>query len=132
MGQPHNATEGTPDGWDDAYEYATGDARIRSRLARLAEDADLARADLEIAIVPVLEEKAGPRCVSDGRRAGGGWRQPSRHQSLTVSVNLPFILFTFRLLSTHVGCLLATGVLGTKHPFVLLQCWCVSSHLLQF
>nr|DAO84559.1 MAG TPA: hypothetical protein [Caudoviricetes sp.] len=26
------------------------------------------------------------------------------------------------------GCLLATSVLGIKHPFVLLQCWCVSSH----
>nr|DAV44982.1 MAG TPA: hypothetical protein [Caudoviricetes sp.] len=34
------------------------------------------------------------------------------HQSLTVSVNLPFISLTFRLLSTHVGCLLATWVLG--------------------
>ena len=43
----------------------------------------------------------------EGRCAKGvcGW-------SLTVSINLPFILFTFRLLSTHVGCLLATGFLG--------------------
>jgi len=43
-------------------------------------------------------------------------------------VNLSQFPLTSRLLSTHVGCLLATGVLGTKHPFVLLQCWCVSSH----
>lgn len=33
-------------------------------------------------------------------------------RALTVSVNLPFTLFTSRLLSTHVGCLLATGFLG--------------------
>nr|DAL05767.1 MAG TPA: hypothetical protein [Caudoviricetes sp.] len=30
----------------------------------------------------------------------------------------------------HVGCLLATCFLEQKHPFVLLQCWCVSSHFL--
>lgn len=53
-------------------------------------------------------------------------------QSFTVFVNFPFILLTSRLLSTQVGCLLATGFLGTKHPFVLLQCWCVSSHFLWF
>ena len=52
----------------------------------------------------------------------------AQYRSFTVSVNLPFILFTSRLLSTHVGCLLATGFLGQKHLFVLLQCWCVSSH----
>lgn len=62
----------------------------------------------------------------EGRYVMGGDAGPMR-QSLTVSVHLSFILFTFRLLSMHVGCLLATSFLGTKHPFVLLQCWCVSS-----
>lgn len=42
-----------------------------------------------------------------GRVMSVAWRR-----SLTVSVNLPFTLFTSRLLSTHVGCLLATGFLG--------------------
>ena len=42
------------DGWDDAYEYVMGDESIWSRLARLARDADLANADLEVAIFPVL------------------------------------------------------------------------------
>lgn len=46
-----------PDGWDDAYEYATGDTRIWPRLARLAMDAYLAHAILEIAIVPVDDEE---------------------------------------------------------------------------
>lgn len=32
----------------------------------------------------------------------------------TVFVNLPFTLFTSRSLSTHVGCLLATGFLGQE------------------
>lgn len=36
-------------------------------------------------------------------------------RSLTASINLPFTLFTSRLLSMHVGCLLATGFLGQKH-----------------
>nr|DAR43441.1 MAG TPA: hypothetical protein [Caudoviricetes sp.] len=58
----------------------------------------------------------------------GEWCQPLRRLPFTVSVHPPFILLTFRLLSTHVSCLLATGFLGRKHPFVLLQCWCVSSH----
>lgn len=52
--------------------------------------------------------------------------------TFTGSVNFPFTLFTFRSLSTHVGCLLATGFLGAKHLFVLLQYWCVSSHFLPF
>ena len=47
-----------PDGWDDAYEYAMGDARIWSRLTRLAHDADLAHAILEVAFVPVVDEEA--------------------------------------------------------------------------
>ena len=46
-----------PDGWDDAYEYVMGDERIRSRLARLAMDAHLAHAILEVAIVPVDAEE---------------------------------------------------------------------------
>lgn len=42
-----------PDGWDDSYEYPMGDTRIWSRLARLAMDAYLAHAILEVALVPV-------------------------------------------------------------------------------
>lgn len=48
-----------PDGWDDSYEYTMGDTRIWPRIARLARDADLARADLVIALVPVVDEGAG-------------------------------------------------------------------------
>lgn len=47
-----------PDGWDDAYEYATGDTRIWSRLARIAMDAYLANAVLEVALIPVDDEEA--------------------------------------------------------------------------
>lgn len=47
-----------PDGWDDAYEYAMGDHRIWNRLARLAMDADLAHAILEVAIVPVDDDES--------------------------------------------------------------------------
>ena len=47
-----------PDGWDDSYEYAMGDTRIWPRLTRLAMDADLAQADLVIALVPVVDEEA--------------------------------------------------------------------------
>ena len=68
--------------------------------------------------------------VLEGRCVVGKWCRPLRRRSFTVSVNLLFILLTFRLLSTRVGCLLAIGFLGTKHPFVLLQYWCVSSHFL--
>lgn len=46
-----------PDGWDDAYEYAMGYARIWSRLTRLAMDAYLAHAILEVAFVPVVDEE---------------------------------------------------------------------------
>lgn len=42
-----------PDGWEDAYEYAKGDVRIWPRFTRLAEDADLAHATLEVSLVPV-------------------------------------------------------------------------------
>ena len=44
-----------PDGWDDSYEYATGDTRIWPRIARLAMDAYLAHAILEVAVVPVVD-----------------------------------------------------------------------------
>lgn len=37
-----------------------GDEVIRDRLARLAVDADLANADLEVAIIPVVSEEADP------------------------------------------------------------------------
>ena len=45
-----------PDGWDDSYEYAMADTYIWPRLARLARDADLAHAILEVAFVPVDDE----------------------------------------------------------------------------
>lgn len=48
-----------PDGWDDAYEYAMVDERIWPRLTRLAMDAYLANAILEVAFVPVDDNKAG-------------------------------------------------------------------------
>lgn len=46
-----------PDGWDDSHEYAMNDTRIWPRITRLATDADLANADLEIALVPVVDEE---------------------------------------------------------------------------
>lgn len=50
---------GVPDGWDDSYEYPVGYARVWSRLARLAMDAYLAHAILEVAFVPLdVEESA--------------------------------------------------------------------------
>ena len=45
-----------PEGWDDSYEYPMGYARIWSRLARLAMDAYLAHAILEVAFVSVVDE----------------------------------------------------------------------------
>lgn len=45
-----------PDGWDDSYEYAMADTRIWPRITRLARDADLTNADLEVALVPVVDE----------------------------------------------------------------------------
>ena len=44
---------GVPDGWDDSCEYAMADTYIWPRIARLARDADLAHATLEVALVPV-------------------------------------------------------------------------------
>lgn len=46
-----------PDGWDDVYEYAMTDTRIWPRIARLASDAYLAHAILEVAIVPFDDEE---------------------------------------------------------------------------
>lgn len=46
-----------PDGWDDSYEYAMVDTRVWPRIARLARDADLAHAILEVAFVPVDDEE---------------------------------------------------------------------------
>lgn len=46
-----------PDGWDDAYEYAMDDTSIWSRLTRLAMDAYLAHAILEVAVVPLDDEE---------------------------------------------------------------------------
>lgn len=45
-----------PDGWDDAYEYAMADENIWPRIAHLAHDADLAHANLEVAVVPLDDE----------------------------------------------------------------------------
>lgn len=45
-----------PDGWDDAYEYSMADEGIWNRIAKIAGDACLADADLEIAIVPIVDE----------------------------------------------------------------------------
>lgn len=46
-----------PDWWDDSYEYAMVDEHIWPRVARLAMDAYLAHAILEVAIVPVDDEE---------------------------------------------------------------------------
>lgn len=46
-----------PDGWDDSYEYPMGYARVWSRLARLAMDAYLAHAILEVSFVPIDDEE---------------------------------------------------------------------------
>lgn len=47
-----------PDGWDDSYEYPMGYARVWSRLARLAMDAYLAHAILEVTFAPIVDEDA--------------------------------------------------------------------------
>lgn len=47
-----------PDGWDDVYEYAMGDECIWPRIVRLATDAFLANANLEITFIPVKDEGA--------------------------------------------------------------------------
>lgn len=46
-----------PDGWDDSYEYAMGDTGIWSHLTRLAMDAYLDHAILEVAVVPLDDEE---------------------------------------------------------------------------
>lgn len=48
-----------PARWDDVYEYVMVDETIWPRIARLAGDADLAHADLEVAFVPVDDKKTG-------------------------------------------------------------------------
>jgi hypothetical protein len=48
-----------PAGWDEVYEYAIADGSIWDRIERLAHDADLAHANLEIAIVPIVAEGVG-------------------------------------------------------------------------
>lgn len=48
-----------PDGWDDFYEYPMADTRTWPRLTRLAMDAYLAHAILEVAFVPVVDEGMG-------------------------------------------------------------------------
>ena len=45
-----------PVGWDDAFEFAKDDEPIWPRIARLAGDADLAHADLEVAVVPLVDD----------------------------------------------------------------------------
>lgn len=45
-----------PDRWNDSYKYEVGDTRIWPHITRLAMDADLANADLEVALVPVVDE----------------------------------------------------------------------------
>ena len=47
-----------PDGWDDSYEYAMDSTGIWPRLTRLAMDAYLAHAILEVALVSVEDEEA--------------------------------------------------------------------------
>lgn len=46
-----------PDEWDDLYEYPMRYARVWSRLARLAMDAYLAHATLEVAFAPIVDEE---------------------------------------------------------------------------
>lgn len=46
-----------PAGWDDSYEYVKSEEKIWTLIAHLAQDADLAHADLEIAIVPVVDDE---------------------------------------------------------------------------
>lgn len=44
-----------PEGWDDVHEYATIDEPVWPLIAELARDADLAHANLEVAIVPIVD-----------------------------------------------------------------------------
>lgn len=48
-----------PVGWDDAYEYSIADGDVWACIAQEASDADLAHANLEIAVVPILDEGEG-------------------------------------------------------------------------
>jgi hypothetical protein len=48
-----------PDGWDDSYEYVAGDENIWTLIAGFARDADLANANLEVAIVPIVDDEVG-------------------------------------------------------------------------
>ena len=52
-----------PTGWDGAYEYAVADEHIWPRIVRLARNADLAHATLEVALVPVDEEMDTESCA---------------------------------------------------------------------
>lgn len=54
-GVPSIESLDVPDGWDDAYEYTRADRRTWPRLTRLAMDAYLAHAVLEVAFVPVVD-----------------------------------------------------------------------------
>lgn len=45
-----------PEGWDGAYEYAIADEPVWPVIANLARYADLAHANLEIAVVPLVDE----------------------------------------------------------------------------
>ena len=47
-----------PDGWDDAYEYALPYPSVWRRLARLAMDAYLAHAILEVVFVSVDDDES--------------------------------------------------------------------------
>lgn len=47
-----------PDGWDDSYEYPIGYVNIWRSITRLAMEAYLAHATLEVAFVRVIDEDA--------------------------------------------------------------------------
>lgn len=51
-------------------------------------------------------------CLPGWQKGGAGEEVVTVRVTLHSFVNLPFTLFTSRSLSTHVGCLLATGFLG--------------------
>lgn len=44
-----------PGGWDDTYEYVAADEDVWALIASLARDAVIANANLEVAIVPVVD-----------------------------------------------------------------------------
>ena len=45
-----------PDGWDAAHEYEMADGDVWARIVQEVHDADLVGANLEIAVVPILDE----------------------------------------------------------------------------